>query len=336
MSKTDLKIKIEEAVRAEEADQFLNAAFFYRDALKLAVKLGDSQLIKLCKVKVVEMNKKAIESGKDFNEIEVTQEFTKEEQWAIKKIIDSIIKSNDPKTILQVIGVHPIFSMNLKETEDLANKTLPVFYQFGNTSTISDEGHSVSGSSDPKYAWFMDTYGRNQLLILNVYLARLMYKLMFDKNFKTRITLQSMSEYFSNSRIINSENLEIILVGLQKYFEKDYVSAMHILVPQFEALFLSIAQKCGIDIVAVDQNRDIATRTRTLSDYHLDSNVFKAVFGVDFCRQIKFILFEPLGFKIRHKVAHGEISPGECNFTNVTLIIYLYLVLFSHVNFTEE
>jgi len=333
--KDDLDKKIEEAVRAEEANQFLNAAFFYRDALKLAIKLENSRLIKLCKIKVVEMNKKAIKSGKDFKEVEIKLEFTEEQQKAIKTLIENIIKSKNPKTILRIIGIHPIFTMDLEATEKQAIQSTPIFFQFGNTSTISDKGHSIRGSSDPRYSWFMDTYRRNQELILNVYLARLMYKLMNDKTFKAKLTIKDLSEYFSSSRIIPPQNLEIILVGLKKYFEKDYISAMHILVPQFEAVFLSIAERCGIDIVALDQKQDVATRTKTLSEYHLDSKAFKDIFGEDFCSQIKFILFEPLGLKIRHKVAHGEISPNECNFSNVTLVVYLYLVLLAHVG-TED
>lgn len=106
---------------------------------------------------------------------------------------------------------------------------------------------------------------------------------------------------------------------------------MHILVPQFEAVFLDLSESCGIDIVALDQRLGIATRTKTLSDRYLSSEEFVKIWGEDFCQQIKFVLFEPLGYKLRHKVAHGEILEEECNFQNVVLIIYFFLVLLGKI-----
>lgn len=63
---------------------------------------------------------------------------------------------------------------------------------------------------------------------------------------------------------------------------------------------------------------------------------FKNIFGEDFCMQIKFILFEQLGYKIRHKVAHGEIKFNECNFQNTTLVLYLYLSLLGRIEIKEK
>ena len=46
--------------------------------------------------------------------------------------------------------------------------------------------------------------------------------------------------------------------------------------------------------------------------------------GEDFCEQIKYVLFDPLGYKLRHKIAHGEIELAECNQLNTGLIIYFF------------
>ena len=163
---------------------------------------------------------------------------------------------------------------------------------------------------------------------MDIYLNPIFYSLI-RKNKK--LTFKVLSEYFVNSGLMDTNQLEIVDIGLEKYFEEDYVSALHILVPQFEAFLLDVAKKLGINIVALDTKLDVATRTLTLSEVHLDSDDFKKVFGENLCRQIKFILFEPLGYKLRHKIAHGEISYNECNFQNMTLILYLYLVLLARI-----
>ncbi len=331
MDKSKLTEVINNAKKEEENQNFFNASAFYKEALELAIKLQDSKSIKICKSKIVEMNKKSIDSGKDFKEVEVSVEFSHDDQKAIKENIEKIIGLNNINTALEAIGCIPWFCPDIQEIEKQSLSSSPIFYQFANLSTVSDSGHSLRGGSDPKYSWFMDTYGRTQKFIMEIYLNRIFYMLIKNK----KLTIKELSEYFSGSGLLNPNQLKIVRIGLEKYFEEDYVSALHILVPQFEAFFLDVAKKLGINIIALDTKLDVATRTIILSEAHLDSDDFKKVFGANLCRQIKFILFEPLGYKIRHKIAHGEISFNECNFQNVTLIIYLYLVLLGRVGVKE-
>lgn len=332
MKRDDLTSTYEQAKSAENNGNYFNAAAFYKEALELALKANDSKLIKLCKSKVVEMNKKSIDSGNDYKEVEVSVDISDEDQKAIKANIEKVIGLNDIKKILEAIGCIPWFCPDIQEIERQTNNSMPIFYQFGNLQTVNDTGHSLSGGSDPKYSWFMDTYNRSQQFIMRIYLNRIFYMLIKDK----KLTVNELSEYFSKSGLFDPDQLKIVDVGLAKYFEEDYVSALHILVSQFEFFLLHCARKLGISTVVLDTKRDVATRTLTLSEKHLDSDEFKNVFGENFCKQVKFILFEPLGYKIRHKIAHGEISPNECNFQTVTLILYLYLFLLGRISTKKE
>lgn len=330
--KVNLSEKIKEAVSAEKSENYFNASIFYKEALELAVKASDSKSIKLCKSKVVEMNKKSIDSGNDYKEVEVSVDISDEDQKTIKANIEKVVGLNDIKKILEAIGCIPWFCPDIQEIERQTNNSMPIFYQFGNLQIVNDAGHSLSGGSDPKYSWFMDTYNRSQQFIMRIYLNRIFYMLIKDK----KLTVNELSEYFSKSGLFDPDQLKIVDVGLAKYFEEDYVSALHILVPQFESFLLHCARRLGISTVVLDTKRDVATRTLTLSENHLDSDEFKNVFGENFCKQVKFILFEPLGYKIRHKIAHGEISPNECNFQTVTLILYLYLFLLGRISTKKE
>ena len=332
MKRDDLTSTYEQAKSAENNGNFFNAAAFYKEALELALKANDSKLIKLCKSKVVEMNKKSIDSGNDYKEVEVSVDISDEDQKAIKANIEKVIGLNDIKKILEAIGCIPWFCPDIQEIERQTNNSMPIFYQFGNLQTVNDTGHSLSGGSDPKYSWFMDTYNRSQQFIMRIYLNRIFYMLIKDK----KLTVNELSEYFSKSGLFDPDQLKIVDVGLAKYFEEDYVSDLHILLPQFEFFLLHCARRLGISTVVLDTKRDVATRTLTLSENHLDFDEFKNVFGENFCKQVKFILFEPLGYKIRHKIAHGEISPDECNFQTVTLILYLYLFLLGRISTKKE
>ncbi len=278
------------------------------------------------------MNKKSINSGNDYKEVEISVDMSEEDQRGIKENIQKIIDLENINKILEAIGCIPWFCPDIQEIERQATNTTPIFYQFGKLQTVNDSGHSLSGGSNPQYSWFMDTYNRTQQFIMRIYLNRIFSELMKDK----KLTMNELAEYFSNSELFEKNQLKIVSIGLQKYFEEDYVSSLHILVPQFESFLLHCARRLGISTVVLDTKRDTATRTLTLSENHLDSEEFKKTFGDNFCKQIKFVLFEPLGYKLRHKVAHGEVSFNECNFQNTTLIVYLYLFLLGRVSVKKE
>jgi len=106
---------------------------------------------------------------------------------------------------------------------------------------------------------------------------------------------------------------------------------LHILISKLESLFLNLSEKLGIDIISLNREKEISTQIRTLSDVHLDSSAFKDVWGEDLCEQLNFVLFRPLGYKLRHRVAHGGITFEECNFSNATLIVYFYIVLLARI-----
>lgn len=274
------------------------------------------------------MGKRSIDSKKHFKEVETSIELDKEKQKQVKENIEKILDLDNINAILKTIGYIPWLCPNIKEIENQTKNSIPISHQLGNLSTISDSGHSLRGGSIPNYSWFMTMYSISQSLIINMYLNRIFYMLIKNK----KLTIKSLYKYFSDSKLMSPNQLKIVKIGLERYFEEDHISSLHILVPQFESFLLDISKKLGINTVALDTKVDLATRTMVLSETLLDSDDFKNTFGTNFCKQIKFILFEPLGYKIRHKIAHGEISFTECNFQNTTLVIYLYLTLLGRIS----
>lgn len=336
MNNDDLLQKIKEAERTEQSESYFSAAILYKDALALAQKLKDSKSVKRCKAKVVEMNKKSIESGKDFQEHEFSHELSDEHQKQLKNFIIGFLKINDKSLVLKKIGIHPYFVPKIKDIEATSKKSTPIAYQFATLTTISSDGHALRGGSLGEYSWLMQMYDLTQKQIMSLYINKIMYMLIHNNPYGNKMSIIEISDYFIKSKLFDKSRLKITLTGLDSYFKEDYVSALHILVPQFESFLLDIASKLGINIVALDTSVDTATRTKTLSERDFDSAEFISIFGEDLCRQIKFVLFEPMGYKLRHKIAHGEISVEECNFQNVTLILYLYLVILARVTVKDS
>lgn len=323
MSKDDLNINLRQAQSAENAADFFSAAHYYKKALELARDLGDSQTITLCKNKVVEMNQKS----KDvFKELNVEQEVPNEE---INKVVNSILEG-DLGIVFKKIGSHSFLFPKMQQVEESAKKSVPISYQFVSLFTISPNGHLVKGGTDGNYSWVMQMYGIQQGFINEFYLRRI-----FDGLMAKGFSEENLLAYLRSRNIFPENNLGVMTIGVNRYFAQDYVSALHILIPQFENVFLFISEKLGIDVVALNRGKEVSTQLKTLSVEHLGSEVFQSKWGKDFCEQIKFVLFEPLGYMLRHKIAHGQITKEECTSQMTNLILYFYFVLAARIRTKE-
>jgi|694.fasta_scaffold31648_5 hypothetical protein len=323
----ELQKNLKDAESAEIADSYFSAAILYKEALKRARKEQDSTSIKLCKRKIVEMNQKTIASGKDFKQIETLYEFSDEENQKLKNYIIRILQTKDKQSVLKGIGSDKSFTPVYARVKANTDNSLPLSHIIANLNTISSDGHNIKGGSDGTYSWFMTNYSIEQTQIVEVILGKLMYMLVYGNKYGEKLLFKDVKQYFSSSNHLSKERNQIVSQGIKCYLKKDYVSAIHILVPQFEGFLIDVVKSRGFNTVALDNTDLTATRTFTLSERDFDSEFFKNLLGEDFCMQCKFILFEQMGFRLRHKIAHGEVHLSECNFMNTTLILFLYLAV---------
>jgi len=319
MTRNELENYLEEARRAEDASDFLAASFLYKSALGVAGKLNDKEAIRLCKEKVVETNKK---SRSQYKEIAVETKVPTEE---IRKIVDSILVGDLPQ-ILKTIGGHPYLYPHYERIADSASKSMPISYIIASVSTVSEHGHVVKGGEGGDHSWVMKNYEMHQSLINQLYLRQ-----VFAELAKKDLTRETLLSYLKETPAFAALNLEVVEVGIERYFAKDYVSALHILTPHFEAIFLALSEKAGLDVIALNRGKEVSTQPRTLSADLLSSQPFQDTWGVNLCEQLKFALFDPLGYALRHKIAHGFISKDECHEDFANLIVYFYLALAARI-----
>jgi len=317
--KIEAKNDYKKAEELEKKSQFFVASFYYKNSLKIYRDLGDSEKQKICKKKLIEMNKLAVNEFSEFKfEQKIPKETLEKEMEELRELMEG-----DLSEILDKIGRCTSFTPKIKDIEKTANDTTPVSVFIATTITLDDKGNIIDGSHDGIYAWKMKIYEISQGLINGLYLKTLIDGLISSE----KLNPKDLIIQFKNKNLISKGDLEIIGNGIEAYFKKNYVSALHILIPKLESLFLNLSEKLGVDIISLNSGKEISTKTRTLSEFHLDSPAFKKVWGDDLCEQLNFVLFRPLGYKLRHKIAHGEISIEECNRFNANLILFFYVTL---------
>ncbi len=117
-------------------------------------------------------------------------------------------------------------------------------------------------------------------------------------------------------------------VGLSRYFQSDFLSTVHIIVPQFEHIVRTSVQDAGVNI---KQFKGGIPGTVLLNDLINPDNIeIRELLGEGLFDLIYWYLVNsnsPFGY--RHKIAHGWIRPEECNLHLSAMTIWLTLKVVS-------
>ncbi len=118
-------------------------------------------------------------------------------------------------------------------------------------------------------------------------------------------------------------DLSLTRHGIQQHFVGDYISSIHILVPQLESLIVQVAEQNGIVTIRLDDQKreEISPLPSLLAPRRTDVMDLLSE-GVFWFARI-FLVESRCRFNLRNKVAHGLISPKECNATISATLVFL-------------
>lgn len=116
-------------------------------------------------------------------------------------------------------------------------------------------------------------------------------------------------------RSIPQYDWSLTRTGIQRHFAGDYISSIHILAPQLESLIVQMAELKGIVIIRLDDQKrhEIPPLPSLLAPGETGVKDLLSE-GVFWLARI-FLVESRSSFNIRNKVAHGLITPEECNAT---------------------
>jgi hypothetical protein len=139
------------------------------------------------------------------------------------------------------------------------------------------------------------------------------------------LNADSLWQYLDEWGLIDEDNLEIIRVGLERYCDEDYVSALHILATQFEDVLRTAFEKDGAPVIKPRKGQR-GWQFETLGDF-LQHDFVKKAIPLDLLEYIRLVLADPIGGNLRNRVAHGLIHPQECTKPVVDIVLHLFLIL---------
>jgi len=170
---------------------------------------------------------------------------------------------------------------------------------------------------------------QNYNLINKLILNRLFDKL--EKKHPTYIT--SLNQFLSFSEIINNDRLDIIAYGFQAFQNKQFISAIHILVFQIEGILRDLLEKIGL--MQFSYFGDKMRRK-------MPSNFFSELYQIEgfdknLLNFIDIFLFNiDCGENYRNKLAHGLLNIGDFTKEKTQLLILILIKLAPYVIQAKE
>ncbi len=117
------------------------------------------------------------------------------------------------------------------------------------------------------------------------------------------------------SPFVPPDRTEIFARGFARFFGGDFISALHILVPQLENSLRFILKQAGVEPSAIQS--DMTQENRTLSVMlNKDRDALEEVFGPSIVYEIENLFDYRGGPSVRHALAHGLVTAAECEGTD--------------------
>ncbi len=141
------------------------------------------------------------------------------------------------------------------------------------------------------------------------------------------LTEEHITTQILTSSVATKYDWRIFQQGVHRYLEEDYISSVHILIPQFENILRTWTQEASIAVKKYDAHaKGTIWGQKLLGDLLSDPDV-KQHLGDNLISMIKRYLDTNQPFGYRHKVAHGFINPEQCNAVLSSMLLWLTLMV---------
>jgi hypothetical protein len=134
----------------------------------------------------------------------------------------------------------------------------------------------------------------------------------------------TLMTFLRRGQLLDAATLGTVAVGVERYFAKDYVGAVHILVPQLEAAIRGFLPSLGLPTTSLAPD---GTTWETPLDRVLETPQLCALFGEDQIAYFWHLLVDSAADNLRNETAHGLIKAPNCTRQMVQRLLHCFLLL---------
>ena len=137
-----------------------------------------------------------------------------------------------------------------------------------------------------------------------------------------KISSESMSKFIEGIGILAGDSV-LMEHGIDDHFKGDYISSIHILVPQIEVMLREILNQNSIPIEKMEQG---AVSVKEMGGILAEQST-KTILGEEFASYLQLKFTDKEGMNIRNEVAHGLMKPEKFDHVLCCSLIYVILKL---------
>lgn len=277
---------------AEQASSLVGVAWLeqlYHIYLQYGLKDEANKLL----IKIKEISKNI---PSEMKKIETSIEIPRDE---IEKFINSLI-GGDFKTTIQRIAIYYIPKKEevTRQLKDLSQKS-PISFLF--TRKIIDEGGreiAAVGSLEEDIDGHIVSQISQNIRLESIFLRETISKFIN----KFSINTVDIVNYLYKSPIFDERKKRFFEIGIEAYLNSQFLIALHILIPQIEAVVRKLAET--IELSILKPSRSGGFNYRTLDELLRDEYIIK-VFGEDLSLYLRVLFTDSRGWNLRNDVCHG-------------------------------
>lgn len=301
----------------KEGNSNLVKAEFYQLAAKHYANMGEREKVYHLKVKIKNAFKDAGSSG-EFKTISTTQSVSVEQ---LEKETKDFFKESI-EVIFATVSHSSKFIINkekivLQATEQAKNP-LYKLVDFGHIERNRKIFSTQDNDDVVKHLTFQN-YG----IELEVMFSTVV-NFIWDKMIDMGLTAQMVIDRICETEYMDKTQKEIIAVGINRFFENDYVSALHVLVPQFESYFRTFFEWGGFPTTSLKNNG--LQHEQNFNDF-LRQDFVRESLDENLLFMIEFVMVEQLGKNLRNNIAHGLSDIKAFRKNNCLMVVYLFWLI---------
>lgn len=301
-----------------EEKSYLVKAHFLECAVNHYVNIGAREKVYELKVKIKETYKLTKDEVKEHKYDLDIPNIEEIEAEAEKFILDDI---NSSFEVFSRIGIDRF----IPKKEEIINTAKEIQVNslmnlVGISKISNDRKVFDANSEDEREKYFLfEQY--------NIWL-QLMFSIMYDRIW-IKLEQQGLSCKMVVDRITGWEcmseiDANIIKVGIERYFNEDFISAIHILVPKFESCFREFFSWGGYPTTSIKKS---ATQHEQTFNEFLENDFVKNNIDSDTLFLIKYVMVDNLGYNLRNDIAHGLAGADKFSRNIANIVLFLYFIL---------
>ena len=315
----------EAGIKAKKYGSHMMKAKFLEKALQHYVKIGITDKIGELKIRIREAH---AASQKEYIPMTWTLEIPTADIEKLLAPYRSVpvedclgLAASDPRLVINVASV---------ERQTLEEKATSAFMFAVPKFVIDDDRKVFQSESDDDSFKFM----ANHEYKMNVIKTQIFLECIFEVLIKEReIKAEDFFSFLRGWSMLDDKNAALLEVGIERFFARDYVSALHILVPQLESCVRRMFAKAGYPTTSI--KKGITQHEQTFTEF-LGRDDVKNELGPNFHKYCRWFLVDQTGLNLRNDIAHGLIRIEKCNETNVQTVLHLLLMLTRYRLKSEE